>query len=147
MAAHGGTRGGAPTLFDIVLTRRYAPGESVAEVLAEIDALLRGAAGENLRVELSVLGNTSPVEDPTMLSWSREAHALYAGWKWPQTPFRTDPPLMADAIPFGGLDNAATGTGTSTGNSAEHVSLEDIAALSFSLATLLSTPGYAGGRA
>lgn len=136
LAAHGGTRGAPPpTLFDIVATRRYSPSESVDSVTAEIDAVIRGAAPAKLRVELSVLGHTAPVADPTRPRWSLETEALAVGWMWPQTSFRTTPPLVADSILFGGLEEASQDPSLPTA----FVSVEEIEALTRSLTHYLSS--------
>lgn len=136
LAAHGGTRGAAPpTLFDIVATRRYSPDESIDTVTAEIEAVVRGAAAANLRVEVSVLGHTAPVEDPTRPQWSPEAAALAIGWRWPQTSFRTRPPVVANSVLFGGLEDAGVDPSLPTA----FISVEEIEALARSLVIYLST--------
>lgn len=135
LAAHGGTRGSSPpTLFDIIATRRYGPDESIDTVTEEIEAVVRGAAAADLRVEVTVLGHTPPVEDPTRAQWSPVAAALAIGWQWPQTSFRTKPPLVANSILFGGLEDAGADPSLPTA----FVSAEEIEALSRSLVIYLS---------
>ena len=104
-AAHGGSRGSMlPTVFDILVNRRYLPEERAEAALEEIGAVISDAAPRHVRVEVAMTQHDAPVSDPDAGSRSREQRALAAGWGWPQVSFCTTSTLMPGAIVLGGLE-------------------------------------------
>ncbi len=104
-AAHGGTRGSAlPTVFDILVNRRYDPAESVSSALQEIRAALPSVLARSLRVEVALTEHDPPVADPDAPNRDREERALVSGWGWPQVRFCATSRLMPGAIVLGGLE-------------------------------------------
>jgi len=89
-SAHGGASGGAvPSLFEILVNRRYAPEESFEAACAEIEGAVRGAlAGSDARIETVLVGHLSPVCDPTGPHWPRWQAALSQGFGWRPDEFR-----------------------------------------------------------
>lgn len=91
VSAHGGTSGGQiPSLFEIVVNRRYPPEEHFEEALAEIEAAVRAAvpAESGLEVEMHLIGHLAPTDDPTGPHWPRWQQALSLGFGWPLESFR-----------------------------------------------------------
>jgi succinyl-diaminopimelate desuccinylase len=133
-AAHGGFHGSMlPSMFDVIINRRYDPGENHVAALTEIEDAVNAAASAKLGVDLSLSSHKVPVPDPEAADRSRISTALAAGWGWPQTPFRVEPGMVVDSVLFGGL---AQPSGNPEGDSAE-TSLDDMAALARSLCALL----------
>lgn len=84
-AAHGGTAGGQiPSLFEILLTRRYVPEEAYEAARAEIEAVIEAfaAARPDLRVEVLLVGHLAPTADPGGPHWPRWQKALSRGFGW-----------------------------------------------------------------
>ena len=104
-AAHGGSRGSVlPSLFDILVSRRYDPVESVETALDEIKAAVVAASARALRIEVGITEHEPPVADPDVARRSREERALAAGWGWPQVPFCSSSVLVPGAKVLGGLE-------------------------------------------
>ncbi|MFI5015012.1 MAG: M20 family metallopeptidase [Hyphomicrobiales bacterium] len=89
-SAHGGASGGAvPSLFEILVNRRYAPEESFETALAEIEETVRAAAHETgIELETRLVGHLKPVTDPTGPHWPRWQAALSVGFGWAADEFR-----------------------------------------------------------
>jgi succinyl-diaminopimelate desuccinylase len=106
-AAHGGLRGSLlPSVFEIVLNRRYHPDEDPQAALTEIEDMVQRALHPGLHLDLSVTARAPPALDPQRGGLSREARALAVGWRWPHQPFRTSTPLLPEFTAFGGLERA-----------------------------------------
>jgi succinyl-diaminopimelate desuccinylase len=88
-AAHGGSSGGSvPSLFEILVNRRYAPEEAFDDALAEIEAAVREAMpNQAVRVETRIAGHLAPVDDPTGPHWPRWQAALSRGFGWAPSDF------------------------------------------------------------
>jgi succinyl-diaminopimelate desuccinylase len=79
-AAHGGQCGGQiPSLFEILLCRRYAPEEDFESARAEIEQAI-AQASHGLDVEVLLTGHLAPTTDPTGPHWPRWQQALSAGF-------------------------------------------------------------------
>jgi succinyl-diaminopimelate desuccinylase len=79
-AAHGGQCGGQiPSLFEILLCRRYAPEEDFEAARAEIEHVIAQAAN-GLEVDVVLTGHLAPTSDPTGPHWPRWQQALSAGF-------------------------------------------------------------------
>jgi succinyl-diaminopimelate desuccinylase len=136
-AAHGGFHGSVlPSMFDIIINRRYDPGEDHVVALAEIEDAVNAAASAKLGVDVSLSSHKVPVPDPETADRSPISSALANGWGWPQTPFRVEPGMVADSVLFGGLERPSADP---DGDSAT-TSLDDMAALARSLCAFLE-PG------
>jgi succinyl-diaminopimelate desuccinylase len=86
-AAHGGQCGGQiPSLFEILLCRRYAPEESFEAARAEIETAIAQAA-DGLDVEVILTGHLAPTTDPTGPHWPRWQQALSAGFGYAPADF------------------------------------------------------------
>ena len=84
-AGHGGTAGGQiPSLFELLITRRYAPEEAFEAARAEIEAVIEAfaAARPDLRVEVLLVGHLAPTADPGGPHWPRWQKALMHGFGW-----------------------------------------------------------------
>ena len=104
-AAHGGSRGSVlPTVFDILVSRRYDPVENVDAALDEIRAAIHSAAPRAVRLEVALTQHDPPVPDPDSQNRTREERALATGWGWPQVPFCTTSTLVPGATILGGLE-------------------------------------------
>ena len=104
-AAHGGSRGSVlPTIFDILVSRRYDPAEAVETALDEIRTVVFAAAPRAVRIDVAITEHKPPVPDPDAARRSREENALAAGWGWPQVPFRSPSGLIPGARVLGGLE-------------------------------------------
>ena len=104
-AAHGGSRGSVlPAVFDLLLTRRYDPAETMNEALDEIRLVIEAAAPRSLQIDLSVTQHDPALPDPAEADRSWEERALASGWGWPQTRFLTVSRLVPGAVVFGGLE-------------------------------------------
>jgi succinyl-diaminopimelate desuccinylase len=79
-AAHGGQCGGqTPSLFEILVCRRYAPEEDFQAARAKIEnAVFAAAPGTDVDVVLT--GHLMPTSDPTGPHWPRWQEALSAGF-------------------------------------------------------------------
>jgi succinyl-diaminopimelate desuccinylase len=134
-AAHGGLRGSLlPSVFEIVVNRRYHPDEDPQAALTEIEDTVQRAIHPGLHLDLSVTARAPPVLDPQRGSLSREARALALGWRWPHEPFRTSTPLLPDFTAFGGLERADGNSESPTAAT----TLEEIRALASSLQAYLA---------
>jgi succinyl-diaminopimelate desuccinylase len=79
-AAHGGQCGGQiPSLFEILVCRRYAPEENFETARAEIENAIAEAA-PGAKVEVVLAGHLMPTSDPTGPHWRRWQEALSAGF-------------------------------------------------------------------
>jgi succinyl-diaminopimelate desuccinylase len=79
-AAHGGQCGGQiPSLFEIIVCRRYAPEEDFQTARAEIESVIAEAA-PGAEVEVVLIGHLMPTSDPTGPHWPRWQEALSAGF-------------------------------------------------------------------
>ncbi|MGJ4943834.1 M20 family metallopeptidase [Bradyrhizobium sp. HKCCYLS1011] len=88
-AAHGGQCGGQiPSLFEILLCRRYAPEEDFAAARAEIEAVV-AKASRGLDVEVILTGHLMPTADPTGPHSPRWQRALSAGFGYAAEDFAT----------------------------------------------------------
>lgn len=136
VAAHGGLDGGLlPTLFDIVVNRRYDPAEDMDAVIAEIRTVATKAAPDGVRVGVSVTEHRQALPDPDLARRSAEDRALAEGWGWPQLPFCSDRALVPDAIPFGGLERP----GEDPASLQASTTLPEVAALCRALRALLDS--------
>ncbi len=89
VAAHGGQCGGQiPSLFEILLCRRYAPEEDFVAARAEIETAIAQAT-EGLDVEIVLTGHLMPTSDPTGPHWPRWQSALSAGFGYAAEDFAT----------------------------------------------------------
>ncbi|MGO7924733.1 M20 family peptidase, partial [Rhizobium ruizarguesonis] len=72
-AVNGGTAGGqVQAEIKILVSRRYAPEESYEDALAEIESLIRDSvAGTGLGLEMALVGNLIPTNDPEGPHWPR----------------------------------------------------------------------------
>jgi succinyl-diaminopimelate desuccinylase len=79
-AAHGGQCGGQiPSLFEILVCRRYAPEEDFLIARSEVEsAIVRAVPGAE--VEITLTGHLMPTSDPTGPHWPRWQEALSAGF-------------------------------------------------------------------
>jgi succinyl-diaminopimelate desuccinylase len=81
-AAHGGQCGGQiPSLFEILVCRRYAPEEDFQTARAEIENVIAEAA-PGAEVEMVLTGHLMPTSDPTGPHWPRWQEALSAGFDY-----------------------------------------------------------------
>ncbi|MCK1387561.1 M20/M25/M40 family metallo-hydrolase [Bradyrhizobium sp. 21] len=79
-AAHGGQCGGQiPSLFEILLCRRYAPEEDFLAARSEIESVITQAA-PGAEIEILLTGHLMPTSDPTGPHWPRWQQALSAGF-------------------------------------------------------------------
>ncbi|HEV2159893.1 M20 family metallopeptidase [Bradyrhizobium sp.] len=79
-AAHGGQCGGQiPSLFEILVCRRYAPEEDFQTARAEIENAI-AAAAPGADVEVLLTGHLMPTSDPTGPHWPRWQEAMSAGF-------------------------------------------------------------------
>jgi len=79
-AAHGGQCGGQiPSLFEVLVCRRYAPEEDFQAARAEIENAIFAAA-PRAAVEVVLTGHLMPTSDPTGPHWPRWQEALSAGF-------------------------------------------------------------------
>ena len=86
-AAHGGQCGGQiPSLFEVLVCRRYAPEEDFQAARAEIEnAVLAAAPGADVDVILT--GHLMPTSDPTGPHWPRWQEALSIGFGYAPNDF------------------------------------------------------------
>ena len=134
-AMHGGTRGSVlPTLFDVLVNRRYAPSEHADAALEEIRSIVAGAASRSIRTEVAITDHALPAPDPDAASRSREERALAAGWGWPQVPFCSSSTLVPGATVLGGLERPDS----PEGSDATSTTLDEMAALARTLRALLT---------
>ena len=142
-AARGGDKGSSlPGRFTLLVNRRYAPEESVAEVLAELEGTIGEAlAGSHLLGwHTRVVGHLAPVRDPTGPRWPRWQAALAEGFGWAPESFRawgasssSDMGFVQQAgireILLGGLVRPGCGAHGPD----EHAALDDVMALAKSI--------------
>jgi succinyl-diaminopimelate desuccinylase len=144
-AAHGGQCGGQiPSLFEILLCRRYAPEEDFANARAEIEAVIAEAAC-GLDAEVILTGHLKPTSDPFGAHWPRWQSALSAGFGYTPDDFaRWGASGCSD---FGWVQQAGmqevllTGLGRPESRihaPGEHTTLSDIVALAKSVLAYLS---------
>jgi len=82
-AAHGsGCAGQIPEIFDVVVTRRYAPEEDFASIRCEIEETIRqnSDAVHGLSIEIDMISHLIPTDDPEGPHWPRWQKALCAGF-------------------------------------------------------------------
>ena len=123
-----------PTLFDIVVNRRYDPAESMPDAMAEIRAAVMAAGGQATRVDTSLSEHREPAPDPDILRRTREETALAAGWGWPQVPFSSTPSFVAGSVLLGGLERPGLDAAAETAT----VSIDEVIAFARSLQALLT---------
>lgn len=91
-AVNGGAKGSAlPGSCTIVVNRRYAPEESLAEVEAELHAAIRAGAASSdaLDVRIARVGHLAPVSDPDSgPCWPRWCDAVAFGFGYDRGDFR-----------------------------------------------------------
>jgi succinyl-diaminopimelate desuccinylase len=90
-AANGGTCGGqVPSLFEILVSRRYAPEEDFETARAEIETLVRQCAESvpGLGLEIDLVGHLIPTADPDGPHWPRWQEALSLGFGYEPDEFR-----------------------------------------------------------
>jgi len=144
-AAHGGQCGGQiPSLFEILLCRRYAPEEDFANARAEIEAVIAEAA-RGLEAEVILTGHLKPTSDPFGAHWPRWQSALSAGFGYAPEDFaRWGASGCSD---FGWVQQTGmqevllTGLGRPESRihaPGEHTTLSDIVALAKSVLAYLS---------
>jgi len=144
-AAHGGQCGGQiPSLFEILLCRRYAPEEDFAAARVEIETVIADAA-RGLDVEVILTGHLKPTSDPFGVHWPRWQSALSAGFGYAPEDFaRWGACGCSD---FGWVQQAGmqevllTGLGRPESGihaPGEHTTLSDIVALAKSVLAYLS---------
>jgi len=144
-AAHGGQCGGQiPSLFEILLCRRYAPEEDLANARAEIEAVIAEAA-RGLEAEVILTGHLKPTSDPFGAHWPRWQSALSAGFGYAPEDFaRWGASGCSD---FGWVQQTGmqevllTGLGRPESRihaPGEHTTLSDIVALAKSVLAYLS---------
>ena len=134
-AAHGGHSGLVlPSVFDLVISRRYDPAEDVAVAREEVEETVRASLGAKLAADFTVIDHQHPLPDPAAERRTREERALAAGWGWPQVPFCSSETLVPGCILFGGLERP----GIDPDGDAASTTLDDMAGLSRSLRALLA---------
>ncbi|PWC47572.1 M20 family metallopeptidase [Azospirillum sp. TSA6c] len=151
-AAHGGICGGqVPSLFEILVCRRYAPEEDYEEARAEIEtAVARAmAASPDIAVDIQLVGHLAPTGDPTGPHWPRWQAALSAGFGYRPDEFRAWG--AASCSDFGWVQRTGmqevllTGLGRAESNvhsPDEHTTVADIVALAQSVLAYLAA-GFA----
>jgi succinyl-diaminopimelate desuccinylase len=90
-AAHGGQKGSSlPTMFEILVNRRYAPEENFENVRAELEATVSEATKSScaLGCEIDLIGHLAPVRDPGGPHWPRWRAALSHGFGFAPESFR-----------------------------------------------------------
>jgi succinyl-diaminopimelate desuccinylase len=148
-AANGGTAGGqVPSLFEILVSRRYAPEEEFENALAEIEELAARTMppAHGLSVETEIVGHLVPTADPDGPHWPRWAKALSEGFGYRPEEFskwgasscsdfgwvqRTG--FMQEML-LGGLGRPGNGVHSAD----EHTTVEDIVALARSVLAYLA---------
>jgi succinyl-diaminopimelate desuccinylase len=146
-AAHGGCAGGQiPAMFEILLSRRYAPEESFEEARAEIEATIREVSKSSpLAVDIDLVGHLVPTADPTGPHWPRWQRALSAGFGYAPDEFRKWGAASSSDFGFvqqtGMREGLLGGLGRPECNlhgANEHTTLADIVALSKSVLAYLA---------
>ena len=133
-AAHGGSTGSLlPTVFDVLVNRRYDPAETLEAAMDEIRSAAFAAAPRSTKLELAVTQHNEPVADPDEASRSREERALAAGWGWPQVRFCNSSALMPGATILGGLERLDHDGGAEDAST----TLDEMTALARSIRALL----------
>jgi succinyl-diaminopimelate desuccinylase len=88
-AAHGGQCGGqVPSLFEILVCRRYAPEEDFCAARAEIEAAIADAA-PGVGIDVVLTGHLMPTSDPAGPHWPRWQESLSAGFGYAPDDFAT----------------------------------------------------------
>jgi succinyl-diaminopimelate desuccinylase len=144
-AAHGGQCGGQlPSLFEILVCRRYAPEEDFCAARAEIERAIAEAA-PGAEVDVALTGHLMPTSDPTGPHWPRWQEALSAGFGYAPDDFTTWG--ATSCSDFGWVQNTGmqeillTGLGRPDSRvhaSGEFTTLTDIVALAKSVLAYLS---------
>ncbi len=130
-AAHGGQSGGSlPSVFDVILSRRYDPAENTAFVISEVDEAVQSSLPTDTSADLSIIDHQRPTPDPDVARRNRLERALAAGWGWPQLPFCTSPTWVPGCMLFGGLERPGADPDSTT--------FDEMAGLSRSLRALLA---------
>jgi succinyl-diaminopimelate desuccinylase len=148
-AANGGTAGGqVPSLFEILVSRRYAPEEEFESALSEIEELIERTMPptEGLSIETEIVGHLVPTADPDGPHWPRWKKALSAGFGYrPEEFSKWGASSCSD---FGWVQRAGTTReillgglgrpGNSVHSADEHTTIEDIVALAKSVLAYLA---------
>lgn len=147
-AANGGTCGGqTPSVFDILVSRRYAPEESFETALAEITAIADGfqAQADQIQVETHLIGHLAPTLDPTGPHWPRWQAALSEGFGYRPDEFQSWGSVSCSD--FGWVQRTGmqevlltglSGPGRNGHSPDEHTTLTDIVALAKSVLAYLA---------
>ena len=148
-AANGGSCGGqVPSLFEILVSRRYAPEEDFDDALDEIRATVAQCTAhvEGLAVETHLAGHLAPTGDPEGPHWPRWQRALAFGFRYAPEDFAKWG--AASCSDFGWVQRAGVtqeillgGLGrpdSCVHSPDEHTSVEDIVALSRSVLAYLA---------
>ena len=86
-AVHGGQSGGQiPSLFEVLVCRRYAPEEDFFAARRVIEDAVRNAA-PHTEIEILLTGHLMPTSDPTGPHWPRWQEALSAGFGYAPNDF------------------------------------------------------------
>ena len=134
-AVHGGSRGSVlPTLFDVLVNRRYAPPEQAETALEEIRSAVASATSGLLRVDIEMTEHALPRPDPDAASRNRQERALAVGWGWPQVAFCSASTLVPGAAVLGGLERPDSHEGSDDAST----TLDEMSALARTLRALLS---------
>lgn len=148
-AANGGTAGGqVPSLFEILVSRRYAPEEEFERALAEIRDLIAETipATDALTVETEIVGHLVPTVDPDGPHWPRWKKALSVGFGYRPEDFSkwgasscsdfgwVQRSGVMQEVLLGGLGRPGNGVHAPD----EHTTMEDIVALATSVLAYLA---------
>lgn len=149
-AANGGTSGGqVPSLFEILVSRRYAPEEDFEAALDEVLATVTECTArvEGLTVETRLAGHLAPTGDPGGPHWPRWQQALAFGFRYAPEDFARWG--AASCSDFGWVQRAGVTQEVLLGGLGrpescvhspdEHTTIEDIVALSRSVLAYLAT--------
>ncbi|MBN9065884.1 MAG: M20/M25/M40 family metallo-hydrolase [Rhizobiales bacterium] len=148
-AAKGGTAGGqVPSLFEILVSRRYAPEEEFESALAEIRDLLAETipTTDGLTVETEIVGHLVPTADPDGPHWPRWTKALAEGFdyrpeefsKWGASSCSDFGWVQRSGVMQEVLLSGLGRPGNGVHSPDEHTTIEDIVALATSVLAYLA---------